>query len=59
MRDAPYVTYDGHMNLNKTFGSFRQVYVATLRTASAATILAVTVLVIVQNYALWMPHMNR
>ena len=47
------------MNTNKAFGSFRQMYVAALRTVTVATVLAISVLVVAQNYVAWMPHMNR
>lgn len=58
LRAATYVTYTVHMN-TKAFGSFRQIYVTALRTISAVTILAVGILVVAQNFTLWMPNMYR
>lgn len=47
------------MNTNKTFGSFRQMYVAAMRAVTISTVLAISVLVVAQNYVAWMPNMNR
>lgn len=37
----------------------RKAYVTYLRSATTATILAVSVLVTAQNYVLWMPNLYR